>query len=979
MHSLWFWKGWVKEYRALWYGTSVLLIFSFLFYWFYYFKGPDSTLQWEKFQSQKTVESVAHSFLVGNFEIAIPIESFYNFEYFNGASFQPNEFAAYAFLVVFVLAALMLLTVISTLSRFYYLVGMGLFILLLVSLRFNVLRIFGSTEQWFTIGVVAAYTLASFYYNVFNVNARLYQRFAVFTGITIIIAGLIAQFATVQYAFMHLWVTGYGGALILTVIFILSIGHEVIASFIYLVSQGTSTAKSLRHFLLISVVYIANLIITFMHEAKLLDWNFLYVNLYLLLAVSVVLVIWNYRKREPIYENIFEFAPVGALFIASMATIALITTGSLLGTANDPALKIIRDIILFSHLGIGFIFILYVISNFILMLAENMNVAKVLYRPNRMPYATFRIAGLIAVLGFVFYSDWKTYVYNGMSGFYNDLGDLYQMLDKQGLAQAYYEQGKSYGFMNHHSNYIVGDMEARRNNFNKAHEYYEYANYSRPTEYSLANEGNLYLMEGKYFTARTFLSNTLNRFPDSGPLMNNLGYAYLKINSVDSALLMLEKAREYKESKLTAETNFTALIAQESYPVKADSLVNLFEKTPALLGNALAIATTQQQPFEVEQDPLSYKELDLYSATHLNNYLVYNLKSLDSVSIRKAEQIADDSLNFDFREALKVTLAHGYYLQNNVGKALTIMGELAYLTQQRLGEYNYTMGLWALDQGSPALASSYFMFSDVADYKKAKLYNAIALAESHNVEALEAARAQQSSTDPLAYEIGSQLTFILTASANQLSNDLQRYQYARYRIRLRDSIQFQNLTRQFENPNYKAKAILEMAQRQHRAARTDVAISYMLNIDAESITDPGLQNEIQQFETLLLAYRGNLAALRSRMEGGMQFQKSDELKRLLYEALLGQETGDTVLVDRNFQILASHNVFFEEGVLGAAQYYRAKMPQSFTAYNIIADAVQVNPNSIRLQRAYAGEATRLGFDEYAQEALDKAEELLRQR
>ena len=134
----------------------------------------------------------------------------------------------------------------------------------------------------------------------------------------------------------------------------------------------------------------------------------------------------------------------------------------LLGTANDPALKVIRDFIIFTHLGFGIIFLMYIFSNFILMMADDVNVYKILYTPNRMPYFTYRFAGLITMLAFVFYSNWHEYVYHSSSGFYNSLGDLYQTMEKKGLAEAYYQQGRSYGFQNHHSNYVIGFLEGQK-------------------------------------------------------------------------------------------------------------------------------------------------------------------------------------------------------------------------------------------------------------------------------------------------------------------------------------------------------------------------------------------------------------------------------------------------------------------------------------------------------------------------------------
>ena len=58
----------------------------------------------------------------------------------------------------------------------------------------------------------------------------------------------------------------------------------------------------------------------------------------------------------------------------------------LLGSSNDAALRVIRDFIIYSHIGFGAIFLVYILSNFVNMLDDNLNVYKVLYNPNRMAY-----------------------------------------------------------------------------------------------------------------------------------------------------------------------------------------------------------------------------------------------------------------------------------------------------------------------------------------------------------------------------------------------------------------------------------------------------------------------------------------------------------------------------------------------------------------------------------------------------------------
>jgi Tfp pilus assembly protein PilF len=980
MQSRWFWKAWVTEYRWMWYALGSMLLLSIILLWFFYFKGTDLTMHWEKLHDQQTIETVSHSFTIGNFEFAIPIESYVTYEYFNGSSFQLNEFIAYAFLLILVVCSIILFTIITTFSRFWYLVGTSLFILLIVSLRLDVLRVLYLPNQWFTIATILLYGIPSFYFNAFKTEISFTKRLASFLFITILITLAIHFLSAVNYPFLHLWVSGYTPAIILTTVFILIIGHEIVASFIFLVSQGTSSSKSLRHFSIISVVYVTNLILLFMHEAEIINWNFVYINVYLLFTVSGILAIWGYKNREPLYENIMSFHPIGAFFITSLATIGFITIATFLGTGNDSALKVIRDLIIFSHLGLGVIFLTYVISNFILMLAENYNVYKVLYKPNRMPFITFRIAGLIAVLGFIFYSNWRLFVYHGFSGFFNNLGDLYIQLDKNGLARAYYEQSKTYSLQNHHANYALADQRARSGDFDKAFNNYDLANDKRPTPYSLANEGNLHIMRGNVFAAIHVYRDGLRKVPGDGALQNNLGYAFAKVHNLDSALHMLELARTHTFSKQAAEANFAAFLCQEFIPVQADSLQDIFEPTPLLRSNLLAISALHKQEFKTNVDPLQHTQLNLFTATQLHNYIVQNVKSLDSTFLNKAFRIANDSVNLRYREALKLSLAHAFYHHNYVDRAFEIMGELAYISQLQQGTYNYITGMWALEQGDPELAARYFSFAEIQDYKQARVYNAIALAEAHyQSNALAAANLLLTSTDVNDQEIGKQLKRILQLKPSEIQTDDDRYQFIRYQLRVNDSIQFNKLVSQFQTNESKAKALLDMAERQFKYGNTIKAIEYFNRISGLTLTDKNLYNRIQHFELLMLASRGELRTLADLINKGITFTRKQELEKILYTALLNEASGDTTSAAANYTILSKYNPFFEEGIIASARYFKNHSSDKLQAYTILTNAIQVNNNSIRLHEAYIAEASRLGFDNFVPDAEQRLNELKQRR
>lgn len=976
MHSVFFWKSWSPSYRITLYVLGAIFLVSLLFLWIGYFQGADAVIHWEKFQEQKVVETTVHEFRLGPFVLNVPGDSYAILEYFNGSHIVPNTTASYVFLLVITITAIVLLALITMVPRFWYFLGMTLFIIFIVSLRFEVLGIAGYYNRGPAIVVLLMYVLPAFYFKHVNTSISLISRIVAFTAVTLSVCVIIFFFSTVDFPFYHLTLTAYTPALILCILFIIMVSHEILASLVFIVGQGSG--KSLQHLSIVSVIYIANVIITCLHELGVIHWDFIYINLYLLLTISAILGLWGFGQRESMYQNIFPFSPYGAYFFLCLGAICFVTVGQMLNNANDPVVKIIRDFIIFSHTGFGLIFLTYLFSNFILMLARNLPVYKVLYNPTRMPYFTFRFAGMIAMLGFIFYSDWKGYVYNGMAGFYNFAGDLHTLLDNHAYAESFYDQGRSQGFQNHRSNYALATLKASRYSFDDAHYNYELANAKRPTPYSLTNAGNLFLWENKNDEAVSRYRYALQQLPDAGPIQNNLGFAYAKIHDVDSALMYLNEARNHAVSKVSAETNFFALATMEFIPLNIDSVLTLFESHPGIVSNALALSTLHKQKLNTEAKPLAQRNLNLYTATLLNNYIIKYATTLDTTFIEQAFNIASDSVNEVYSEALKSSLAFAYYHRGNVTKALSILGELAYISQSYQGKFNYIMGLWALEQGNPVLASTYFTYSDTYTYKDAKFYNAIALSEAHRKgEALITWDTVSNGRDEARKEIAARMKRILNLNATEvlLLNDAEKYQFCRYNISLKDTVLFNRIANSFQSADYKAQAILDLSKRFYEADLLPPAIRYFNRISGLELSNKKLYDDVRHTELRMLAYRGQTDLLRSQMNEDITFDESHLLERMLYTALTAESTGDSTLAEKNYKILAEYNPYFEEGIIAAANFYRKTSKEKLKPYNVLAEAIQVNGNSIRLLKAYINEATRQGFDEFAASAAGRLRDL----
>jgi hypothetical protein len=979
MNSLMFWKGWHREYRIFGFLLFFVFLFSVGFLWYSYFRGEDNVISWQRLQEQKQIETTVHSFQLGPFNLDVPGETYIIFEYLNGGALIPNTIASYLYLILLVFSAVVLLTIVTSTQRFWFYAGMALFMLFVISFRFETLGLCDSYSQIPTAVIIGIYVLISFYFNKLRSQTSFVIRCAVFTVVTALIAVIFSFFSTVDFPFYQLTVTGLGASIVLSIIFIWSISHEVIRGFVYIINNGTS--KNLNHLLIISTIYLVNVIITCLHQTGYLHWDFVYINIFLILTISAGLGLWGFLHREELYSNLFSFYPIGAFYYLAMGTICFITTGQLLGNANDQGWTILEDLIIFGHAGFGLAFLMYLFSNFSPMLAKNMPIYNVLYRPKRMPYFTFRFAGLIITLAFVFTNNVDDYINKGVAAYYNSGADLQLLQGDPERAENFYNRADFLAYRNHRSNYSLAKLRTSESQYAAALDNYAAANDSRPSEYSLVNEGNLLAWQSKYVNAIREYKDGLTKNEESGAIVSNLALSYIRIKNTDSALYYLRLAREEELTKNAAETNFFALAAQQKSRVKIDSIIALFDTdAPGTLSNALAAATITNTAFDIKVDPLSNRQLDLYSATLLNNYVVKNAKTLDTTFLEKASRIASDSINRNFSEALKSSLALGYYHQGNISRALGILAEQVFLSQDYQGKFNYIMGLWALEQKHPQIAAEYFQYASRFDFPDAPFYRAIAITEGGDIQTALAAwdtvtNIGSSEQKLIAQSIRRILT-LPVAHAVELS-DGEKYQFCRYRIGLGDSVVFNRVVNTFANADYKAQALLDLSGKYLEAGRIQSAIHYYNRIAGLQLSNARLYEDFRHYELLLLSTRRELRLLAQQINNGIEFGPHRRLERIYYTALITESNGDTENARKLYKILGSYNPFFEEGIISAADFFRKDNTDRFAAYNILSEAIHVNTKSIRLWKAYYEEALRVGFDEYAANAAETIQELER--
>src|SRR5690606_9903560 len=95
----------------------------------------------------------------------------------------PGLYAALAILSFLFLSVV--IGVLSTLTRFWYLFGMTIVALILAGLRFEQVMLFNRTENFGLYIALIFYLPLSYYYNSINKNVSLFYRILSFLGISI--------------------------------------------------------------------------------------------------------------------------------------------------------------------------------------------------------------------------------------------------------------------------------------------------------------------------------------------------------------------------------------------------------------------------------------------------------------------------------------------------------------------------------------------------------------------------------------------------------------------------------------------------------------------------------------------------------------------------------------------------------------------------------------------------------------------------
>jgi len=639
-------------------------------------------------------------------------------------------------------------------------------------------------------------------------------------------------------------------------------------------------------------------------------------------------------------------------------------------------MEVVEDIIIYSQLGYSGMFIVYVIANFIDLIRNNVNVGKVLYNPRRMPYFISRFAGVIVIMALFFRFNMAPF-YQSVAGYYAGVGDLYLAVDDYLSATEYYKLSNIYSGTSHRANYGLATLERRNGNVSEELDYLKKAIDKHPTPFAYVNLADKYL-EGKgYFESIFTLKDGLDQFPENSYLQNNLGLAYQELGNIDTAYFYMNRAQAASNTADEASANIFAMLSKEQLSIQEDTLEYLLEHSENLSGiNNLVVLSNHLKKESQDNAIVKYGN----PASEKIEQLVYNYNKtlnspslVDSLYLQEMKIFYDSSSTSWFQDNLYFASALALYRQGEVSKALQRLNHLA--VQNPAKEYFGFLGKICLANQAPALAIDYLKNAFQNGNLNVAPELAFAYMEYGDLERASFIWKQiQFGGDSLDADLATRMIEVIEAKEiEEIQNwDVNsRFSLISYRYSDLALDKLPGLIVSFDDEDIQAMGYLELFKIYVNLKDFDNAFATLRQLGQLNISRKSLINDIN-IAQCAFAYETNNIDLMTKLGNSLE---SDHLTIQNYLSLFNalEKLGTVAASEmaQEFTQIGMRNPFFEKGVLASVGFFNDELEDPDKAYEILLNAVNLNPFSIELNKEYAKQCLRVGLKNYALETMEE--------
>lgn len=978
MSHISFWKQWNANYRSVYYLLLFAFFLSLLASFYTQFSSADLAYPLEEVRKTQSIDLSIHSMYDFVFELDVPTRNYIIFQGFLSLASGFEAHYSYIFLGIIFLCFSMLLAASTYFSRLWFIIFQSVFVVWVITMKLQYLKLFGVDSQLFTFTFVGLLLVVGYTYHAFKTEVSLLFRWFTFAIVLSLLLVLVHVGSPVEAPIVFLTHHSIIVPILLSIIFIFNVAYEIILHILYVLAgkKNEDGSSNLWHFVILSFLYLAYVGLTFARNKFMIHWDIVYLDEFILLAISAILGIWGFRKRSELFSKQLPFTPLGGYLYLLMAIITFSTISWIFANGNDPLVETFEDIIIFSHLGFGLFFLIYVLYNFVGLLKAGIGIYPVVYKPVNIPYNLVRLAGFAVVAILILQASYLPY-YQSVSGYYNGLADYYEYIGNREASKTTFKVARQYAVTNHKSNFAIGQMEYEEKNWAEASAYFKQATWKTPSVQAYVNRAQTQLNAGLYFDALFTLDEAQKDFPDNTYLLNTVGLIYERLNKTDSSYIYFDaasRAAGTTQRQEIAESNKLALLAKNKVDEEVPSEINLAEKSVPYQANYIALANQKRLFIEdfklntAEINPLlGYNDFSLLFNYTLNKSLVHKPFEQDTIT-----WLARISENEDFYKSINYAVAVRQNYAGGQKEAFSKIYELENSEISDAGFYYLTHGMWLYEQGAYALAEEKFQQAERLKVSGASTFRVINLIKAGRL--YEAAKHYQNQfegnvvdqavlvQDPL-YQFLQGNTAELPASFLYLwlsSNESLQAQD-------KDSL----ISRLEGSPFLKLYQLNKVEEMLNNSELSEAWT--LLNSIQIASEEKGLQELKGDLQALLMVKMDKEAELdQIKAENLSVYPKN---YKLLFDAHMAKLSDDSLKADKLMWRLGDENVFFENGVIIAADYFR-KQGEQEKAYDILVEAARLNVNNALILKEYTLQALRMNLNTYASESLEELRMLL---
>ncbi len=983
MEEIFFWKKWSGFQKSLFVLLLGIFISAFISYIYFASQGIYNVLNWETNAEIENLTIGFDHFTRYMIDFNVEAENYITSQFYVPTPYQTH--AGYGVIYFFILAfcATLALTAISTIKTTYWFSGLiTLFMTWLTFLHLDTIGLFGFYSKGVFLVILASFVGLAFYFQAFAQTASWVLRFVAFFILMGALLFCITQFSDVPDALFLLSANSYYVVMVLSIVFIFIVSYDILTLFLFINAKTRSfnPKNNIYNFLGISLLYLAIPLLLFLQDINAITFNVSYFNVFYLLAVSSVVGIWAQKYRSAIFKGFFPYQPAGAILMLVLAIITFSSIAYAHATWNTPVIDFFSKIILYSHVSFGIAFFAYAVFNFAPALMQNVDISNYIFTPkDDIPYYTVRIVGFAILIVILKINNFVT-INNFNAGVNNYKGDVSYHLEDDLMADYYYQKGLTYSSFNFKSTYPLSELSIKKYKFQAAKKYVNSALFAEPHPLTYSANQYIYELNNDAFYNIWKLEEGTERFPNDPYLKNNLAITYQKEGlRKDTCLYLYDQALALAEDKSMIQSNMIVFCAKNDLLKEADSLMMKLDlkQDVVLEANKYAVWNALEKPYtEPNKEFIADTLLNVSNYTYLHNAVFRQLPNQEALNKKIAFLSTHFTQSSYAVDLLFLRAIQLYYLGDT--KAAKILFDKI-LVDCKTNLYPYYANIFGelmFKIERDDIAREYFRKSYESQQSKkinkSPLYYALSSASVLDSDSLAALLVDISQYDSTYKYFALELSTMIQSTTIEELKMLKDYQKVQYLEISKHALNLplaEKLLDSFVDTNLKALACSKLIARFLNQNNLDIA-THLYSYVPTNISNRFVGSEMHvQFLNLLL-HRKSFDQLLEEANT-LDFVSEDVYKVHLLQAKAYLAKRNFEKVDALIEQLDKEAPLYTDAIVFKSSYLNTFKKESEKAYDLLIEAIDINPTSIELKKQYTLIALDLYMDVFAETTLEE--------